>query len=304
MTDIEFSFDPVLEARLVDLGHELAVPTAESLLAAVQERVAADASIGPLAPVGSNEQSGSREPNPSSGASGSSSSHEAARSHRWRLLVAAVVVVLVALGGLVAYEPTRSAMAGWLGLGAVLVARDAALPPEPVPGGGAVPGGAHGSGSGSLPGTRAPGSGTTVSAAALAAAQREVTFPIRVPDPARFGAPLAVETDPSAPAGLVSLRFDRFTITEIAAQPGQRPVVGKFVAPDVHLELVSVNGRDGVWIAGGPHEVAYVDPDGRYRVQSVRRAGDVLVWEDGGVTYRVEGAATQADALAVAAALA
>ena len=36
---------------------------------------------------------------------------------------------------------------------------------------------------------------------------------------------------------------------------------------------------------------------------AVRRAGDVLLWEEGGVTYRIEGAPSLDEALAVAGSL-
>jgi len=61
----------------------------------------------------------------------------------------------------------------------------------------------------------------------------------------------------------------------------------------------SVNGRRGVWVAGPAHAVVFRDELGRI-VESPRLARNVLLWEDGGVTYRLEGGLTRERALAIA----
>ncbi len=66
---------------------------------------------------------------------------------------------------------------------------------------------------------------------------------------------------------------------------------------------MSVDGHEGLWISGAPHTIAYLDPDGRYDTDSVRRAGNVLLWVGSGVTYRIEGLDTLAQAMAQARAL-
>ena len=49
-----------------------------------------------------------------------------------------------------------------------------------------------------------------------------------------------------------------------------------------------MGGDAGFWIEGLPHLVRYTDPDGRERSQRTRLVGDTLVWERGGVLYRIE----------------
>ena len=49
--------------------------------------------------------------------------------------------------------------------------------------------------------------------------------------------------------------------------------------------------------------IGYVDRSGRFITDTVRRSGAVLMWERGGVTYRIEGLRSLDDAQAAAATL-
>ena len=70
-----------------------------------------------------------------------------------------------------------------------------------------------------------------------------------------------------------------------------RLIAEKRIDPNVTtVEHVTVDGVDGVWLSGGPHAIGYLDSDGAFRTETLRRVGDVLVWERLGVTYRIEGA--------------
>jgi len=70
------------------------------------------------------------------------------------------------------------------------------------------------------------------------------------------------------------------------ALDGER--VEKLVAEGAAVTPVEVGGDAGFWIEGPPHLVRYTDPEGRERSQRTRLVGDTLVWERGGVLYRVE----------------
>lgn len=59
---------------------------------------------------------------------------------------------------------------------------------------------------------------------------------------------------------------------------------------------VQVNGAQGWWIEGGILSVEPVYESGAFE----RSSGNVLIWEQGGVTYRMESALTMPDALALA----
>jgi hypothetical protein len=108
-----------------------------------------------------------------------------------------------------------------------------------------------------------------------------------------------VEIDPRVPGGLVVLAYPRFTLIEIATDPTQPMPLGKQVGVGTSTERVRVNGVEGIWI-GGIHQIGYIDRSGRYETDTVRRSGPVLLWARRGVTYRIEGLRTRAEALAVA----
>lgn len=67
-----------------------------------------------------------------------------------------------------------------------------------------------------------------------------------------------------------------------------RERVEKLVAEGATVSPVEVRGDAGFWIEGPPHLVRYTDPEGRERSQRTRLVGDTLVWERGGVLYRIE----------------
>jgi hypothetical protein len=54
------------------------------------------------------------------------------------------------------------------------------------------------------------------------------------------------------------------------------------------LEEVEVDGHDGYWVSGDPHGLVYREPDGTFVEETRRIVGDVLIWNDGEVTFRIE----------------
>lgn len=75
--------------------------------------------------------------------------------------------------------------------------------------------------------------------------------------------------------------------------------MAKLIDGGIRVETVTVNGHAGYWISGS-HEIAYLDDAGRLDFDSTRLVGPVLAWNDGLITYRIEGAADLATALALA----
>jgi hypothetical protein len=67
---------------------------------------------------------------------------------------------------------------------------------------------------------------------------------------------------------------------------------------------VSVSGAPGYWIEGGEHFFFYRDADGEVVDDTLRLVGTALVWEQDGLTLRVEGAPNLAAALRIAESLA
>jgi hypothetical protein len=185
-------------------------------------------------------------------------------ARRWWLVPA--LVALAVAGALFAIPQTRAAILDLFRIGDVEVRRVETQPRAPV---------------------RPPMLGREVS---LASAQRTVDFPLLAP-----GDPFTAYVDEP----MVNLRWKRYLLSQWRGE--QLPFAQKQVGPGSQTAGVEVRGVPGFWITGARHEIVYRDPaTGQIVAKSRRLAGNVLLWEDGDVTYRLEGARTVADARAVA----
>lgn len=73
---------------------------------------------------------------------------------------------------------------------------------------------------------------------------------------------------------------------------------GKLSAPETQVQPVAVNGGAGFWISGAPHAFFfYATGD---RVDSLRLAGDALIWNQGGLVVRIESGLDERRALDIA----
>jgi hypothetical protein len=102
----------------------------------------------------------------------------------------------------------------------------------------------------------------------------------------------------SIAGGAVTLIYPDFALLEI--EGGTDPVLQKQLGLGSSIRAVDVAGADGAYIRGA-HEVAVLDRDGRY-IEATRSfvRGDVLVWQAGGIAYRLETRAGLSRALEVA----
>jgi hypothetical protein len=69
----------------------------------------------------------------------------------------------------------------------------------------------------------------------------------------------------------------------------------KFLGPGSKAASVRVNGSPGLWISGSPHVIAWSD-GGVFQQQKLRLVGNVLVWNEGSLLVRIEGARTLSEA--------
>ncbi|HYY05778.1 MAG TPA: hypothetical protein VE997_04325 [Candidatus Limnocylindria bacterium] len=204
------------------------------------------------------------------------------------LALAAAVLLLVAAGATAAVPGARHAVLDWLGLRSVRVERVPKLP--------ALPPGRAG-------GDLALGRRTT-----LAGARSRVSFPVLVP---ALG-PGEVYVAATPPGGRVTLAYAPrpglprasgtragMLITEFR---GEQPTgfIEKTLGPGTIAERVTVNGDLGVWIAGRPHQVLYEDARGQIRPDTLRLAGNTLLWRHGSVLLRLEAHVSKAAALRIA----
>jgi hypothetical protein len=111
---------------------------------------------------------------------------------------------------------------------------------------------------------------------------------------------LAYESSPGLPPapgtnlGALVTQFPDAEVSDIAL----KKVMGS--QPGTTFEPVTVEGEQGFWVSGEPHVIAYLEPDGDTRNETVRLAGNVLLWESDGVTHRIESRLSEAEALSIA----
>jgi hypothetical protein len=256
--------DMELEGALRELGPRYPYPPTPNLAAAVRRRIVAR----PVAPVG-------RVP--------------LWRDPRRLALAAAVVLVLAGAAALI-NPTTRDAIAHFFHVRGVIVNRQA----SPFP-------------SLSLGTPLDLGRRTT-----MADAQSAVSFHIAVPT--ELGAPDAVYVVSGIPGGEVALAYLPRPDIPLVQQTGLGVLVTEFrgdlipgfiskgVEEGTTAQEVSVNGDPGWWIAGKPHMVIVRVGDTDYPMQ-LRMAANTLIWEHGGVTYRIESSLSKADAFRIAAGL-
>jgi len=91
----------------------------------------------------------------------------------------------------------------------------------------------------------------------------------------------------------------------ITAVPGatEEAFLRKLLGPATTIEPVTVGGDRGWWIAGAPHDLLVLRPDGSTDVLGSRLAGDTLLFARDGTLYRLESALGRDATLEVAASL-
>ena len=258
---------PELEQELVALGRELAWPSTPAIATAVRSRITPRPGV-------------LRAPWYQS---------------RWALAAAALIIAVTAL---LAYNPTREAIADWVNVH-VLFQRVNVLPtPSPQP-------------PGPLGKRLGLGAQTT-----LAGAANDVTWHIEIPT--SLGSPdeVYLELPPGGPAlGEVTLVYSTRPGIPVAGETGVAVLItearggindqffGKMLGPDATIEPVTVAGHHGYWVAGSPHVFIFLDANGNFRNETMRLASNTLILDEGGTVVRVEGNLTKAQAIEIATSL-
>lgn len=91
----------------------------------------------------------------------------------------------------------------------------------------------------------------------------------------------------------------------IMALPGRTDegFLSKMLGPGTTIEPVTVGGDRGWWIAGAPHELLVLRPDGTADIMASRLAGDTLLFARDGTLYRLESSLGRDTTLAIAASM-
>ena len=267
--------DADLERALADLGRRLDYPPSPDLSGVVRDRLAA----GPLRSPGRGAFSVTR------------------RSLAW----AALALVLLAGGVLLLSPEARSAVAERLGLPGVTITHIPDIPPVPV------------TSEPSSTGPAGDGLGLGTPVRTLAEAQSQVTYPVLVPMLSDLGDPDAVYLAPRPPGGHVALVYRARPGLPTTNEAGvgllftqfrgtlEPTFFGKGLPPGTRLEQVTLAGRPAYWIEGEPHFFIYRDRSGRQSDERFRLAANVLLWQQDGLTLRIEGAFSKEQALRIAA---
>jgi hypothetical protein len=251
-----------LETRLAQLGQAVDWPATPDLLATVRRR---------LTP------------------------REQRFESRWALAAVAVVSILALL---LAYAPTRTAIADWVNLHTRITHTTTLPTPSPLP-------------SGPIGKRLGLGAPTT-----LADARARVSWHVLVP--AQLGKPdeVYLETYDGPSGGEVTLVYGPETGLPIAGETGASVLVteargsvneqffGKIVASGTAVTPVTVGGSSGWWIAGNPHAFFFIDSTGQIRMDTLRLATNTLVLLVGGTVVRIEGDLTEQQAEQIAGTLA
>jgi hypothetical protein len=203
------------------------------------------------------------------------------RRRALRAFAIACILLVLAVGTAFAVPASRHAILDWLGLSGVTVERVVSLP--------------------TVPETADLALGDPVS---LEQAQRAVDFDVVVPQ--ALGDPDETYVDQTTPGGRVTFvyRDESGAIAALVTQfqgDVHPDLVGKLVAGGTQVETVTVTGgAPGIFLSGGPHVVFYRDPGGEIRDETLRLAGNTLLWERGELLLRLESALRLEDALRVA----
>ena len=249
--------DRALAVLLEEAGREVAFPETPPLA----ERVRARIESGPL-PVAAIHLPRTRPP-------------------LLRPVLAAACVVALALGLTLSLSVTaRRAVADFLGVVGIRVTfdEDPDVTPRPLE---EIPLG--------IPVTRE-------------AATRRAGIRVLVPDAA--GSPAFYFDRHVAARGMVSVVYPRdaatladvdLLVTQFAASVREE-FVKKIGMQGTDIRYLSVRDSDGYWISGDAHYFFYEQRNGFIRQETVRLAGNVLLWEEEGVTYRIEGAGSLREA--------
>ena len=215
---------------------------------------------------------------------------------RWSLphgsvaTTAAVIVVALAAGMILVSPTARSAVADLLGLEGVRI-RYGQSPPAPV--------------------NPSPDLDLGI-VVTLAEANARASFKAKVPSLAELGQADQVYFSDRTPGGQIALLYRPrpglprtanenvgLLLTEFRGQVRQE-FMAKVVGSGTRMEQVTVDGASGIWLEGSPHFFFYLDPDGKVRQETIRLAGNTLLWEKDSLTFRLESALSKDEALRLA----
>ncbi len=143
-------------------------------------------------------------------------------------------------------------------------------------------------------------------------AREQVPYTVLVPEQPGLGAPDEVWLNPIAVDGAVWFVYHATGEIPEVSTTGARLLIGQFrgelnpgmygkgIPSGTQVEEITVHGQPGYWITGSPHTFSYFDPDEEMPQDTSRLAGNTLLWQQDGLTLRLESAQDRASAIAIA----
>jgi hypothetical protein len=197
-----------------------------------------------------------------------------------------VFAALIILAAVLAISPAaRSAVASWFHIAGVQISSQE-RPPGPL--------------------GRSLSLGRRVS---LKEAQRLVRFQILIPHRPDLGPPDEIYVGSPPGSGRVALVYRARKGLPRAATTGAgllimeaqaRYFLGKSIPGTTMVYPVSIGSEQGVWLAGRPHVMYFISGAGHPQRDTIRLAGNVLLWQHGTVTVRIEGQVSDRHAIQIA----
>jgi hypothetical protein len=148
----------------------------------------------------------------------------------------------------------------------------------------------------------------------LGGAENRAGFVVAVPTDPALGAADAVYVRAVEGSTAISLAYGARPGIPLSPQLGlsalvtefgghlEPAILGKVVPQGTKLELLTVNGAPGAWMEGQPHQVFYTSNGGAsFITDTLRLAGNTLIWEQNGLVMRLEAQVDKATALRIAA---
>ena len=216
-------------------------------------------------------------------------------------LAPALLTLLVLAIGTLALQPIASTAAEALGLRGITIFR---VPTAPAPTAVPAPTGA------TAPTAAAPRLPDARRVASVDEASRVAGFRVLVP--AELGTPDEVyvrAADGQMQVSLVYLARPGIPVSAFAGVSVlvtevrgalELALLGKAVPPGTTVSHLRVDGGAAIWMEGQPHQFFYRDPSGNVVVDTLRLAGNVLVWERDGLLLRIEAEVDQGRATGIA----
>jgi hypothetical protein len=144
--------------------------------------------------------------------------------------------------------------------------------------------------------------------ASTAEASRIAGFTVRTP--AALGEPSAIYVE-TAPVR-VTIVYASVKGISVSSQAGVSAIVVEFkgtietqimakaIGPGTTLDAVPLGNGVAYYLSGQPHQFFFRDPAGNLQPETLRLAGNTLLWEQDGYTYRLEAQVTREEAVRIA----